>query len=104
MKEFPRFSEAHIQHTLTQLETELVLMVLSHFRESLNTRASTDLIKSLLSNAKQLYEFDLADDYLKKPKTLKLHLELMLDDLMDAYCLERFKYLDVSHGYLHEAR
>lgn len=102
MKEFPRFSEAIIEPLLSQPQMKLLLLVLSHFRESLDTEPSTDIIKSALANAQQRYLFKFSTDYITQPEKLKTELECMLDLLSDSYYLERYKYQDAANGFLYE--
>lgn len=102
MKDFPHLTEAAIQHTFSQLQTELALTVLSHFRESLDTPALPNIIQSFLDNAQQRYEFKFHDDYLQQPDTFKLQIELLLDALIDARTWARFEHLGAINGFLYE--
>lgn len=90
-KEILRFSEAKIQATVTQPQLKLILSVLSQFRAALDTEAPEPLIESVLSHANIHYGFKIDGDYLNNQEKLKLDIELMLDDLIDFYTIEKGK-------------
>jgi hypothetical protein len=85
MKEFPKFSESKIQFEVTQPQMKLLLCAARAFREQLDADGQGEQLKSILDDAERSYGFKFIKPYQLEPETFKTDLELVMDDLCDAF-------------------
>jgi hypothetical protein len=81
-----------------------MLCAVRAFRSLLDTETYKEQLKSVIDDAERNYGFKFTKQYLQDHTAFKLELELIMDELCNAFCSKRWEYQEmvneeINHFY-----